>query len=129
VDLTDVALVDPEHLALAMEYMVRTGRGLAMLRGISEAELREVDQVLWDALGANPARRIGVLVRFRCLIHVFAARRLADLLLQTGHRLLAPAVRVAARMRLNADLGFNPVMFEQALIDELGRLDTGALAA
>ena len=130
VDRTDVTLVDPEHLALAMAHMVKTGRGLTMLRGISEAELREVDQALWDALGSNPARRVAVLVRFRCLIRVFAARRLADLLLRTGYRLLAPALRVAAQMRLNADLGFNPVKFEKALIEELARIDAGpALAA
>jgi hypothetical protein len=130
VNLSDVALVDPNRLALALAYMIKTGRGLAMLRGITEAELREVDQALWDELGSNPAERVAVLVRFRCLIRVFAARRLANLLLQTGYRLLAPAQHVAARMRLNADLGFNPIKFERALIEQLARTDTRpALAA
>jgi L-alanine-DL-glutamate epimerase-like enolase superfamily enzyme len=130
VNLTDVALVDPNRLALALEYMVKTGRGLTMLRGITEAELREVDQALWDELGSNPVERVAVLVRFRCLIRVFAARRLANLLMQAGYRLLAPAARVAARMRLNADLGFNPIKFERALIEQLARTDTRpALAA
>jgi hypothetical protein len=129
-NLTDVPLVDAKHLALAMEFMVKTGRGLTMLRGITEAELRQVDQALWDELSSNPAERVAVLVRLRCLIRVFAARRLADLLLHTGYRLLAPAVRVAARMRLNADLGFNPGKFERALIEQLARIDRGpALAA
>ena len=106
-----------------MQYMVKTGRGLAMLRGITEAELREVDRALWDELSDNPAERLAVLVRFRCLIKVFAARRLTDLLMHTGYRLIAPAVQVAARMRLNADLGFNPVKFERALVEQLGRID------
>jgi hypothetical protein len=53
---------------------------------------------------------------------VFAARRLANLLMHTGYRLLAPAARVAARMRLNADLGFNPVKFERALIEQAARI-------
>ena len=129
-NLTDVALVDPDRLALALEYMVKTGRGLTMLRGITQVELREVDQALWDELGSNPAQRVAVLVRFRCLIRVFAARRLADLLMHTGYRLLAPAARVAARMRLNADLGFNPVKFERALLQQLARTDSApALAA
>jgi len=129
-NLTDVPLVDAKHLAHAMEFMVKTGQGLTMLRGITEAELRQVDQALWDELSSNPAERVAVLVRFRCLIRVFAARRLADLLLHTGYRLLAPAVRVAARMRLNADLGFNPGKFERALIEQLARIDRGpALAA
>src|SRR5262245_66286172 len=129
-NLTDVALVDPDRLALALDYMIKTGRGLAMLRGITEAELREVDQALWNELGSNPAERVAVLVRFRCLVRVFAARRLANLLMHTGYRLLAPAQRVAARMRLNAEIGFNPIKFERALIEQLATTDTGpALAA
>src|SRR5882672_7354998 len=129
-NLSDVTLVDPRNLALAMQYMVKTGRGLAMLRGITEAELREVDRALWDELGDNPAQRLAVLVRFRSLIAVFRARRLSDLLLHTGHRLLAPAVQVAACMRLNADLGFNPAKFERALVEQLGRVEAEpALAA
>jgi hypothetical protein len=129
-NLSDVRLVKQEDLALAMEYMVKTGRGLAMLRGITEAELREVDRALWDALGHDPLERLAVLVRFRCLIKAFASRRLSNLLMHTGYRLLAPAMQVAARMRLNADLGFNPVKFERALIEQLGRIDAKpALAA
>src|SRR5437016_3478068 len=116
-NLSDVIRVDPKTLALAMQYMVDTGRGLAMLRGISEAELREVDQALWDALGDNPAERVATLVRFRCLIKVFSARRLRELLMRTGYNLLSPAVQVAACMRLNADLGFNLLEFERALVE------------
>jgi hypothetical protein len=120
-NLSDVALVKPQNLALAMQYMVDTGRGLTMLRGITKAELREVDHALWDTLGHDPIERLAVLVRFRCLIKVFAARRLRELLMHTGHNLLAPAVHAAARMRLNADLGFNPVKFERALTELLAK--------
>ena len=48
------------------------------------------------------------MVRFRCLIAVFRARRLTDLLMHTGYRLIAPAVQVAARMRLNAEPRLQP---------------------
>lgn len=127
---SDVALVEGRNLWLAMQYMIDTERGLAMLRGITEAELREVDRALWDALGTDPAERVAVLVRFRAMIKVFAARRLSNLLLNTGHHLLAPAVQVAARMRLNAGLGFNPVKFERALLAQLAKAQTDtALAA
>jgi len=129
-NFTDVNLVNPRTLALAMKYMVDTGRGLAMLRGISEAELREIDHALWDALGDNPAERTATLIRFRCLIKVFGARRLRELLLHTGYNLIAPAVQVAARMRLNADLGFNLIKFERALVERLDTMDVDtALAA
>ena len=122
VNLSDVPLVNPADLARPMQYMIDTGRGLAMLRGISKAELREVDHALWEHLGSDPVQRLAVLVRFRCLIQAFGARRLADLLLHTGYNLITPAVHVAARMRLNADRGFNPVKFERALQDLLAQL-------
>ena len=129
-NLSDVARVNPKTLALAMQYMVDTGRGLAMLRGISEAELREVEGALWDAMGDNPAERVATLVRFRCLIKVFSSRRLRELLMRTGYNLIDPAVQVAARMRLNADLGFNLIKFERALVEQLGKRDfESALAA
>ena len=129
-NLSDVTLVDPRTLALAMQHMLDTGRGLAMLRGISEAELREVDRALWNALGDNPTERVATLVRFRCLIKVFSSRRLRELLMRTGYNLIAPAVQVAARMRLNADLGFNLLEFERALVEQLGKRDfESALAA
>ena len=127
VNLSDVALVNPAELLRPMQYMIDSGRGLAMLRGISPAELREIDHALWSDL--DPAQRVAVLVRFRCLIRVFGARRLADLLLHTGHNLIAPAVHVAARMRLNADYGFNAVKFERALQDLLAQLGPAQSAA
>ena len=124
-NLTDVASVDPQNLAVAMQHMIATGRGLAMLRGIGKDELREVDAVVAAKLGHDPAERLAVLVRFRCLIEVFRARRLADLLLNNGYNLIAPAVHVAARQRLNADRGFNPVMFERALSQLLAKIAAG----
>jgi hypothetical protein len=125
-NLSDVPLVSPADLARPMQYMIDTGRGLAMLRGISAAEMREVDRALWDELGGNAMQRLAVLMRFRCLIQVFGARRLADLLLNNGHGLIAPAVRVAASMRLNAERGFNPAKFERALQDLLSQLGKDA---
>jgi hypothetical protein len=125
INLSDVPLVDPQDLALTMQYMIDTGRGLAMLRGISKEDLREVDHALWDALADDPVQRLAVLMRFRCLVRVFGARRLADLLLNTGHNLIAPAVHVAARMRLNADLGFNPLKFERALRELMAKIAQG----
>lgn len=125
VNLSDVPLVDPQAMALPMQYMIDTGRGLAMLRGVSKDELREIDRALWDALGSDPVQRLAVLMRFRCLIRAFGARRLADMLLNNGYDLIAPAVLVAARMRLNADLGFNPLKFERALQELMAKIAQG----
>lgn len=125
VNLSDVPLVNPPALALAMQYMIDTGRGLAMLRGLSKTELREVDQALWHKLADDPIQRLAVLMRFRCLVRAFGARRLADLLLNNGYNLIAPAVQVAARMRLNVDLGFNPLKFERAVRELMAKIAEG----
>jgi len=113
VDTSDVPYVAPEALALPMRYLVESGRGLAMLEGLSAKDLREVDAAVWDDLA--PAHRVAALLRLRCLIRVFEARRLANLFLSHGHGLIAPAVYVAARTRLNTKWGFNPLKFERAL--------------
>jgi hypothetical protein len=125
VTLSDLPLVDPNALALPMRYMIETGRGLAMLRDISKEVLREVDQAVWGALADDPVQRVAVLMRFRCMVRVFGARRLANLLLNTGYNMIAPAVQVAARMRLNADLGFNPLKFERALRELMDKIAEG----
>jgi hypothetical protein len=126
VDRSDVPLVATHELLIPMQHLIDSERGLGMLHGLSDAELRGVDQAVWDTLAGDAVRRVAVLLRFRALIQVFKARRLAELFLHRGFLLIAPAVHVAARMRLNTEWGFNPLKFERALLDLLGQLDTGA---
>jgi hypothetical protein len=123
VDMSDVPLVASHELLVPMHHLIDTERGLSMLNGISNAELRAVDAAVWDALAGDATARVAVLVRFRALIQVFKARRLSELFLHRGFMLIAPAVHVAARMRLNAEWGFNPLRFERALQDLLSQLD------
>jgi len=125
-DRSDVPLVASHELLVPMQHLIDTERGLAMLNGVSGAELREVDHAVWDALKGDCERRVAVLLRFRALLQVFKARRLAELFLHRGFMLIAPAVHVAARMRLNTEWGFNPLKFERALQDLLCQLDGGA---
>jgi hypothetical protein len=126
VDRSDVPLVASHDLLVPMQHLIDTERGLALLNGISNAELREVDHAVWDALEGDAGRRVAVLLRFRALIQVFKARRLAELFLHRGFMMIAPAVHVAARMRLNSEWGFNPLRFERALQDLLSQVDGGA---
>jgi hypothetical protein len=123
--MSDVPLVASHELLIPMQHLIDTERGLGMLHGLSDAELRAVDRAVWDALAGDAIRRVAVLLRFRALIQVFKARRLAELFLHRGFLLIAPAVHVAARMRLNTEWGFNPLKFERALLDLLGQLDAG----
>ena len=54
-------------------------------------------------------------VRFRHLVEVFSARRLKDMMLDRGYALMAPAIAIAASLRLNANRGFSPQAFLLAL--------------
>lgn len=123
IDLTDVVLVSPYDMTFPMQHMVDAGRGLVFMNGATAADLRAMDLAVWDKLDEDPAQRVAVLVRFRCLVEVFAAQRLKALLLNKGFNLLAPALHIAASMRLNAERGFNAVKFERALVDLVTKLE------
>ena len=116
-DTTDIPPVAPEDLAIPMRYMIASGRGLVLLRGLCERELREIEDAVWTELAPDRTRAIAVMLRFRCLVEVFAARRLTTMLLKNGFNLIAPAIRVAAEMRLNVKWGFSPQKFLTALQD------------
>jgi hypothetical protein len=116
IDFTDLPRVSAEELGLPMRTLIASGRGLTFLRGLSEEELRDIDEIIWNRLGSDdPIRRLAVVLRFRGLIDVFSAPRLRDLFLHQGYRLIGHAVKVAATLRFNAERGFNPFLFERAL--------------
>ena len=123
IDLTDVILVSPHDMAVAMQYFIDAGRGLVLLNGAGAQDLRAMERAVWDKMDEDPVQRIAVLMRFRCLVEVFAAPRLKALLLNKGFNLLAPALHVAASQRLNAERGFNSVKFERALVDLVAKLE------
>lgn len=122
IDLTDVVLVSPHDMATAMQHFIDAGRGLLLLNGATPQDLRAMERAVWDKLDEDPVQKVATLMRFRCLVEVFAAPRLKAVLLNKGFNLLAPALHVAASQRLNAERGFNPVKFERALVDLVVKL-------
>lgn len=123
IDLTDVMLVSPHDMAIPMQHFIDAGRGLVFLNGVTTQDLRAMERAVWERIADGPAHKIAVLVRFRCVVEVFAAPRLKALLLKKGFNLLAPALHVAASLRLNAERGFNAVKFERALVDLVAKLE------
>jgi len=67
----------------------------------------------------EPQRALAVFVRFRNLVEVFSARRLKDMVMERGFPMIAPAIAIAASLRLNAQRGFNPQRFMMSLHDAL----------
>jgi hypothetical protein len=127
-DRCDVPQVSPQSMALPMQAMIAAGRGLVLLRGISDRELRDVEHAVWDKLDGTSAEKVATLLRFRALVGVFAGARLQQLFLRRGLPLMGPALEVAAEMRLNVHWGFNPVKFLRALEARLGEQDQGIAA-
>ena len=114
-DLSDVPAADAGDLAAAMRSLIENGRGLVLLNGASDADLDTARAALQSRHHAEPQRALTAFLRFRHLIDVFGARRLQQLLLGNGHSLMAPAIAVAATLRLNGHRGFNPQSFLMAI--------------
>lgn len=107
INFADVPVVDASELNLVMQMLIEGGQGLALLRGLTEKEIRRLEDSLWAEFEGTSETRLAVALRFRALLDVFANRRLKGLFLDRGFRLLAAAAREAARRPLNIRFGFN----------------------
>jgi hypothetical protein len=110
-DLTDVPAIATGDLAAAMQALIDNERGLVLLRGLADGDL--------DTVQAEPQRALAAFVRFRHMVEVFSARRLKEMMLDRGYGLMAPAIAIAASLRLNANRGFSPQAFLLSLNDAL----------
>lgn len=115
-DRADVPAVDPAALNLAFRHLISEGRGLALLNGLTEDEIRSVETVIWTAFPDEPETRLATALRFRALLDAFGARRLRELLLANGFKSIQAAVAEAAKQRLNARFGFRQQHFVMALV-------------
>jgi hypothetical protein len=90
-----------------MQTLIANGQGLALLKGLNERELRKLEDSLWSDFKSDADIRVAVALRFRALVDVFAARRLKDMLLERGFKVIAAAIAAASEQRLNTRFGFN----------------------
>jgi hypothetical protein len=105
-NLADVPVVNASDLGFAIQLLVGSGRGLAFLRGMHENEIREIEDRIWSEYQGSSEARLAVALRFRALLDVFASRRLKELFLDRGLRLLSAAAQEAATTPLNVRFGF-----------------------
>lgn len=118
-DLSDVPAVETADLAAAMRTLIDNERGLVLLNGLSEDDMSAVQDDLQRRFQGDPQRALAVFVRLRHLVEVFSARRLQAQFLQRGYSLMAPAIAIAASLRLNANRGFSPQTFLMSLAEVL----------
>jgi len=128
-DPSDVPTVAARELALALK-MLPAGKGLIIPReGISERDLRHVEQAFWQFSKRDRTRKSAVLLRFRSLIEACQSRRLLALLAGHGPEALVHALSAAATMRLNAKWGFNPHKLARAVSEALAGASVAGVGA
>lgn len=127
VDTTDVPLVATRELVLALK-MLTSGSGLSVPVTLSDLDLRQVEQLFWQVSRRSRQRKVAVLLRFRSLVIACQTRRIRALLMSHGEAATLMALEAAAKMRLNAKWGFNPVKLARAVTDALP-LEASAAAA
>jgi hypothetical protein len=114
-DTTDVPTVHLQDLLVPMRAAIANGQGLALLNGLSESGIRDLEALIWAEFADEPETRLAVALRFRALLDVFKARRLKQLFLMNGFKLIGRAVREAAQQRLNINHGFKAQAFVMTL--------------
>jgi len=106
-NLADVPKVAAAELALPMRLLVEKGQGLALLKGLTEREIRDLEIDIWKEFDGSDEARLAMTLRFRALLATFDSRRLKALFLDRGFKLIAAAVKEAAEQPLNHRFGFN----------------------
>jgi hypothetical protein len=121
IDSSDVPAVGMHDLYMPMRHLINEGRGLALLNGLSEKDIRSLESHIWAHFADAPEKRVAVALRFRALLDVFSRRRLKQEFLNQGFKLIARAVTEASSQRLNARFGFSAQKFVTALSPSASR--------
>jgi hypothetical protein len=94
-NLADVPRVDAAELDMPMRLLVGKGRGLALLKGLTDREIRKLENEIWSGFEGSDEARLAVALRFRALLDVFTSRPLKGLRIDRGVRLKPAAVQEA----------------------------------
>jgi hypothetical protein len=108
-------LVAVRELVLALKMLSSGGRLALPQRLLSEDDLRRVEEAFWSFSKRGSARKVAVLLRLRSLLEALQSRRLSDLVAGDNEAALLHMLSVAAKMRLNAKWGFNPLKMARAV--------------
>lgn len=116
---TDVPTVDSNDLLLAARiWLAERGRGhltVAAVNGQRVDPITSLERRIADAYGMDTERSLAIILRLRCLITAFSCRRFRSELDGGDEAWLWRAGAAAARMRVNATIGFSPVRLAWAI--------------
>ena len=126
IDCSDVPAVGQHDLYMPMRRLIDEGRGLALLNGLSDSDIRALETHIWAHFSDCPEKRLPVALRFRALLEVFSRRRLHEAFLNEGFKLIARAITEASTQRLNTRFGFSAQKFVTALAAKSPRMTSTA---
>lgn len=126
IDLTDVPLVALRELATALKFLSEDAQLLVRPEVLTEGDLRRVEQSFWQRCNRDRARKVAVLVRLRSLLEACRARSIQALIAVHGQAAVFEALAVAATMRLNTNIGFNPQKLARAVQSALKAIELPA---
>lgn len=129
INLHDVPNVAPQDLMRIMQTLIATENGLIFLKGLTEDTRTALEDAIWTTFADEPEQRLALMVRFECLVELFASRRLRDQFTVHGLALIGPIFAVAANQRLNTRWGFNPQRFLMSLLEHLGTKPLGEVTS
>jgi hypothetical protein len=118
VDTSDVPFVGARELALALKIL-SAGNLLLPTVTLSDEDLRRVEQDFWQISPRARVRKVAVLLRFRSFLAACQTRHVNELIARHGQAALIIALEAAAKMRLNAKWGFNPVKMARTMTEAL----------
>lgn len=126
IDPTDVPRVTARELALAVKLLQELGKSLEDAADLTDDDVRRVEAAFWHHLKRHRLRKTAVLLRFRCLVQVCRARRVADLMSDHGRDAMNGILAAAAGLRLNAAWGFSPLKLARAAMVAIEPAPQGA---
>jgi hypothetical protein len=117
-DTSDVPYVGARELALALKIL-SAGNLLLPTVTLSDEDLRRVEQDFWQISPRARVRKVAVLLRFRSFLAACQTRHVSGLIAHHGPAAVVIALETAAKMRLNAKWGFNPVKMARTMSEAL----------
>jgi len=117
-DTSDVPRVGARELALALKIL-SAGNLLLPTVTLSDDDLRRVEQDFWQISPRARVRKVAVLLRFRSFLSACQTRHVSAVIARHGQEALIIGLEAAAKMRLNAKWGFNPVKMARTMSEAL----------
>lgn len=132
----DVPTVEADELVVAARmWLAEAHRGPVAIAAVAGRQVdpgHALERRIADAYGRDTERSLAIILRLRCLVAAFALRRFETRVKGGDDAWLIAAAAAAARIRVNADIGFSPVRLAWAIVVEeqaLAAMKSGAIAA